>query len=407
MRGMIRFCKESLDNDETPVLLGYSLGKSQELLCGLADAGLPIVLHGTVYTLTKVYEQFGHCFPAYEKYQAGNAQGKVVLCPPSVANSAMLRNLGKTRCAVLTGWAVDPGCKYRSQCDAAFPISDHADFPELIEFVQRVQPKKVYTLHGFAADFAATLRGLGFEAHALSEDEQMRLGLEESPRSKVQSPRSSRGSSVECRDLRNAELTSPCDSRPSTSFLRFAENVQRHCWDERQVGEGAAARGVFAVAGPRMRSGSDSLVHRTALRREHKQSVAGRLGALRDALCSVAGVDETELHHVYLKHSDLGETAFELFNSEQGRARFPQRAESRQNDVAAVVVTRGALRTARPTFVRRAVRRCWKSKPCLMRSKARVGLPRSCLGSSVLLNIARRSKRNSSSKSSRAICALV
>src|SRR6185436_7797115 len=59
---------------------------------------------------------------------------------------------------------------------------------------------------------------------------------------------------------------------------------------------------------------------------------------LRDALCPVAGVDETELHHVYLKHSDLGETAFELFESEQGRARCPQRAESRQNDVAAVAV---------------------------------------------------------------------
>jgi hypothetical protein len=43
MQGVIRFCKEALDNDETPVLLGYSLGKSQELLCGLGDAALPEV----------------------------------------------------------------------------------------------------------------------------------------------------------------------------------------------------------------------------------------------------------------------------------------------------------------------------------------------------------------------------
>src|SRR5581483_8470892 len=33
---------------------------------------------------------------------------------------------------------------------------------------------------------------------------------------------------------------------------------------------------------------------------------------LRDAFCAVAAVDETVLHHVYLKHSDLGETAFEI-----------------------------------------------------------------------------------------------
>ena len=53
----------------------------------------------------------------------------------------MLRNLGRTRTAILTGWAVNPNCRYRYQCDAAFPLSDHADFPDLIELVKRVQPK--------------------------------------------------------------------------------------------------------------------------------------------------------------------------------------------------------------------------------------------------------------------------
>src|SRR5207253_10683364 len=89
--GIVRFCREALDNEETPVLLGYSLGKSQELLCGLGDAGLPIMLHGTVHKLTEVYEQFGICFPPYEKYDAAAAKGKVLLCPPSVANSPLLR----------------------------------------------------------------------------------------------------------------------------------------------------------------------------------------------------------------------------------------------------------------------------------------------------------------------------
>ncbi len=49
LKGVVRFCREALDNDETPVLLGYSLGKSQELLCSLGDAGLPLMLHGTIY----------------------------------------------------------------------------------------------------------------------------------------------------------------------------------------------------------------------------------------------------------------------------------------------------------------------------------------------------------------------
>ncbi len=177
MRGIIRFCREALDNDETPVLLGYSLGKCQELLCGLGDAGLPIMLHGSVYNLTQIYQQFGKCFPPYERYHAGTARGKVLLCPPNVANSAMLRNLGRTRTAILTGWAVDQDCRYRFQVDAAFPLSDHADFPDLVRMVQTVKPKKVYTVHGFAAEFAQTLREMGFDAQALSENEQLGLAL--------------------------------------------------------------------------------------------------------------------------------------------------------------------------------------------------------------------------------------
>ena len=74
LKGIRRFCREALDNDETPVLLGYSLGKSQELLCGLADAGLPLMLHGAVFKLTQIYEKFGQCFPKYERYDSGTAR---------------------------------------------------------------------------------------------------------------------------------------------------------------------------------------------------------------------------------------------------------------------------------------------------------------------------------------------
>ena len=64
------------------------------------------------------------------------------------------------RTAVLTGWALDPGAKFRYGCDAAFPLTDHADYPDLIRYVDLVQPKRVLTLHGFAAAFANDLREL-------------------------------------------------------------------------------------------------------------------------------------------------------------------------------------------------------------------------------------------------------
>src|SRR2546430_7935401 len=75
MRGVIRFCREALDNDETAVLFGYSLGKSQEMLRGLTEAGLPIMLHGAVHKLTQVYEQLGQTFPEYGRYDLETAKG--------------------------------------------------------------------------------------------------------------------------------------------------------------------------------------------------------------------------------------------------------------------------------------------------------------------------------------------
>jgi DNA ligase-1 len=82
LEGVICFCREAIGNDETPVLLGYSLGKSQELLRGLANAGLPIVLHESVFMLTKIYERLGQQFPGYEKYRGGPAAGSVLIWPP-------------------------------------------------------------------------------------------------------------------------------------------------------------------------------------------------------------------------------------------------------------------------------------------------------------------------------------
>jgi hypothetical protein len=78
---------------------------------------------------------------------------------------------------MVTGWAGERGAIYRYQCDAAFPLSDHADYPDLLRFVEAVQPRLVYTLHGFAREFALTLRERGVEAWAIGEENQLELGL--------------------------------------------------------------------------------------------------------------------------------------------------------------------------------------------------------------------------------------
>jgi Cft2 family RNA processing exonuclease len=100
-----------------------------------------------------------------------------VVCPPQARNSEWLRKIEPRRTAMITGWAIERGAMFRYGCDAAFPLSDHADFPDLLRFVELVQPRRVYTVHGYAEEFAQTLRERGVEAWALGVDNQLEFAL--------------------------------------------------------------------------------------------------------------------------------------------------------------------------------------------------------------------------------------
>ena len=173
--GLIEFCQRTLAEGATPVLLCYSLGKSQEVLRALAPANLPVMLHSDTYRLTRLCEELGLKFPAYREFSGREAGGHVILCPPHA--QGLLSRLPACRTAVITGWALDPGAIHRYRCDAAFPLSDHAGFDDLLQFVERVQPKRVLTLHGFAREFAQTLRSRGWDALAIGQGNQLEFKL--------------------------------------------------------------------------------------------------------------------------------------------------------------------------------------------------------------------------------------
>ncbi|MEM6561807.1 MAG: MBL fold metallo-hydrolase RNA specificity domain-containing protein, partial [Planctomycetota bacterium] len=58
--------------------------------------------------------------------------------------------------------------------DLALPLSDHADYDELLTTIDIVQPKKVYTHHGFK-EFADDLRARGIDAKLAKPPAQMEL----------------------------------------------------------------------------------------------------------------------------------------------------------------------------------------------------------------------------------------
>ena len=177
MPGIKSFCHAVLEAGKTPVLIAYSLGKSQDLLRGLGDAGLSLMVHAQVDKMTRIYRHFGQIFSPYAVFDAAQAANKVLIWPPQADRTPLLALGSMVQTAMFTGWAIDPGFRFRSGADSAFPLSDHADFEELIEMVRQVRPRRVYTVHGFAADFAQTLRERGYDARALSEEDQLWLPL--------------------------------------------------------------------------------------------------------------------------------------------------------------------------------------------------------------------------------------
>ncbi len=155
---------------ETPVVLGYALGKGQEALHLLTGWGYPVMCHGSTWALARIYEECGVTFPGpYTRYVRGAVADNVLLAPPSVRKHAMLRALAPVRTILLTGWAMHPGAfNIYKDVGAVLPLSDHADYPDLLRYIAESGARRVYTVHG-GPKFAATLRDLGVDAHFLAD----------------------------------------------------------------------------------------------------------------------------------------------------------------------------------------------------------------------------------------------
>jgi DNA ligase 1 len=175
---ILRFIHDAFADGETPVLFGYSLGKAQEALALVTEHGIPTLLHPTVAAMTAACRAAGvETLPEPVEFDGHAPPGHVVIAPPNTIRSKLLRGLKSKRTAMLTGWALQPGSKFRYRVDEVFPLSDHADHPGLMECVQRVRPKRILTVHGFAKEFATELRSKGMDAWCAMGGDQLELPI--------------------------------------------------------------------------------------------------------------------------------------------------------------------------------------------------------------------------------------
>ncbi|MHB8877680.1 MAG: MBL fold metallo-hydrolase [Myxococcaceae bacterium] len=157
----------------TPILLGYPLGKSQEAIKHLGDRGFELCAPASTHELCGLYGELGMPLKV-RRFDGRFKEGEVGVFPP-FARSSALRKVTPRATAVLTGWALDSYAVRRYGADAAFPLSDHADFPSLMRYVKATGATEVLTCHGFVDEFAKALREQGIDAHPVGKPRQLEL----------------------------------------------------------------------------------------------------------------------------------------------------------------------------------------------------------------------------------------
>lgn len=160
---IIRFAQECLQDEVTPVFIGYPLGRGQEAAHVLCEAGIPTAVHGSIARMIPVYEKAGYPFPGWMPYVANETEGKALVVVPNFRN--ILEASGKnTRLAYVSGWAALDNARTRAGAEELIPYSDHGDFEELLEIVERSGAREVDVVHGYTEPFAHVLSQRGVQA---------------------------------------------------------------------------------------------------------------------------------------------------------------------------------------------------------------------------------------------------
>ncbi|SFG79628.1 ligase-associated DNA damage response exonuclease [Pedobacter insulae] len=163
---------------KTSILIAYSLGKAQRLIKNLAGS-YPIYVHQSVAKLNEGFVKAGINLPETititplikkEELQKG-----LIIIPPALADGKWVKSLIQPATAICSGWMmVRAGRRWRS-ADAGFTLSDHADWPSLLEAIKATQAEKVFVTHGYTAIFSKYLNEIGITA----EEVNTKYGSEE------------------------------------------------------------------------------------------------------------------------------------------------------------------------------------------------------------------------------------
>jgi putative mRNA 3-end processing factor len=151
----------------------YALGKCQRVVKTLRNMGYeqPIYLHGALMKLTELYQQAGIDLGIVEPASAldlASSAGKIVMAPPSSLHDRWSRRFKNPIVGLASGWMQIRARAKQKGIELPLVISDHADWNELIQTINDINPIEVWVTHGREEALVYYALQCGYKAQALS-----------------------------------------------------------------------------------------------------------------------------------------------------------------------------------------------------------------------------------------------
>lgn len=158
---MNRWWASNTSDGFNSVLIGYSLGKAQNILRHLDPSVGEIYLHGAVANINDALSRSGLSFPGKrvpDQRVLKDTTGAVIVAPMSALGSPWLRRFRPYRIAVCSGWMALRGARRRYGVDKGFVLSDHCDFKQLNQAILATGAENIYVTHGYQPQYSQWLR---------------------------------------------------------------------------------------------------------------------------------------------------------------------------------------------------------------------------------------------------------
>lgn len=160
---LLEFVESSIYGGFIPVIFAYNLGKAQEVAKILDDGGFRSYATPQACAFARVCRKFDMIVESENVLETHYPEGGAVILPPFFRSMDDLFPGYPRRSCFVSGWALYQRVLRSFRADEYLPLSDHASYSDMVQYVETARPSKVYCLFGFQ-EIVDDLRVKGFNA---------------------------------------------------------------------------------------------------------------------------------------------------------------------------------------------------------------------------------------------------